>query len=53
MKKHNKNSVIKLSEKFDKQLLNLLSEELSAVREARAQILKSLNRGSNDELMVA
>ncbi len=51
MKKSNK--IIKLSERFDKQLLNILSEELKALKTTKDQIVKTLKPGSDDDLLVA
>ena len=50
MKKEVKNQLVKLSEKFDKQLLTILSEELKALKEAKTQIIKSF---TDDGLLVA
>jgi hypothetical protein len=45
MKKQPKNKIIKLSERFDKQLLAILAQELEA--------LKSMRSNSNTGLLVA
>lgn len=53
MKKQNKNTMVKLSEKYDKQLLNILSEELQLLKEAKNTLIKRLNSGSGGGLQVA
>ena len=52
MKKIAKTPIVKLTEKFDRQLLRILSNELQAVKETKNQIIKSLKPGS-DGLLVA
>ncbi len=52
MKKQNKSSVVKLSEKYDKQLMKILSEELQLLKEAK-NFIKKLNSGPNEGLQVA
>jgi hypothetical protein len=51
MKQSTKNPIIKLSEKFDKQLLSILSDELRNIKDAKNQLVKTLN--SNNGLLVA
>jgi len=53
MKKNTKTPIVKLTEKFDRQLLRILNNELQAVKETKNQIIKSLNPGSDDGLLVA
>lgn len=53
MKKLNDTKIVKLTEKFDRQLLKILNNELKAVREAKDQIIKTLKPGSDDGLLVA
>lgn len=53
MKKQNKPTIIKLSERFDKQLLNILSQELDALKNTKNNIIKTLRPKSNDGLQVA
>ena len=45
--------IIKFSERFDKQLLNILSEELKALKKTGNHIVKTLKPGSDDDLLVA
>lgn len=49
----NKNSIIKLSEKFDRQLLNILSQELGLIKETKNKIIKELTPDSDSGLLVA
>jgi|GEM_PF-1005875 len=53
MKKQNQNNIIKLSERFDKQLLSILSQELAALKTTKNQIIKTLKSDSGDDLLVA
>ena len=53
MKKQNQPTVVRLSRKFDKQLLILLSEELNTLKAAKNKIIKKLNPVSDDGLLVA
>ncbi|WP_207427983.1 hypothetical protein [Pedobacter sp. SYSU D00535] len=53
MKKANKTTVIKLSERFDKELLNILSEELKSLKSTKDSIIKTLRPNSNDGWLVA
>jgi len=52
MKKQPTTPIIKLSERFDKQLLTILSKELSTLRSAKNDIIKAL-KPNNDGLLVA
>lgn len=52
MKNQAKTNVTKLSEKFDKQLLNILVDELRMLKAAKSQLVNTLK--SNDQnLLVA
>ena len=51
MKKQPKTTIIKLSERFDKQLLSILSKELNSLKVAKNELIKSLN--PNNDLLVA
>ncbi|WP_207531699.1 hypothetical protein [Desertivirga arenae] len=53
MKKFTETKIVKLTEKFDRQLLKILNNELKAVKEAKEQIIKTLKPGSDDGLLVA
>ncbi len=53
MKKQRNNTVIKLSERFDKQLLNILSKELNSIKATKDNIIKTLRPNSDDGLQVA
>ena len=44
MKKQIKPTIIKLSERFDKQLLSLLSQELNSLKTAKNHIIKTLGK---------
>ncbi|MBC7914802.1 MAG: hypothetical protein H7Y07_11850 [Pyrinomonadaceae bacterium] len=52
MKKQPTN-IIKLSERFDKQLLNILSQELNTLKSTKNNFLKTLNTATNKDLLVA
>lgn len=52
MKAQHKTKAIKMIEKFDKQLRDILSEELKTVKETRKHIMARLN-SNNDGLLVA
>ena len=52
MKKQSKTTIIKLSERFDKQLLNILSKELNALKSTKDNIIKTLRQNSDDGLQV-
>ena len=52
MKNETKPAMIKLSERFDKQLLNILSQELKALKSTKNQIVKAL-KPTQDGLRVA
>jgi hypothetical protein len=47
MKKQNNTQISKISEKFDKQLLAILSDELNSLREAKNHIIKKLTPQPN------
>ncbi|WP_256011569.1 hypothetical protein [Desertivirga xinjiangensis] len=52
MKSQAKTKITKLSEKFDKQLLSILADELRLIKAAKSQLVNTLN--SNDQnLLVA
>lgn len=51
MKIVTKTPITRLTEKFDRQLLRLLKNELAVVKETKEQIIKSLK--SDDGLQVA
>jgi hypothetical protein len=53
MKKQSTTTIIKLSERFDKQLLSILSRELDAIKSAKDNIVKTLRPNSDDGLQVA
>lgn len=53
MKKQNQNTIVTLSERFDKQLLNILSQELAALKNAKNRMVKNLKSDSGDDLLVA
>lgn len=53
MKNTTETPIIRLTEKFDKQLLRILKNEIKAVKETKNQIIKSLKPGSDDGLLVA
>ena len=53
MKKQSKTTIIKLSERFDKQLLNILSKELNSLKSTKDNIIKTLRPNSDDGLQVA
>jgi hypothetical protein len=53
MKKQAKPTIIKLSERFDKQLLNILSKELNSLRTTKNNLINTLRPGSDDGLQVA
>jgi hypothetical protein len=53
MKKQTKPTVIKLSERFDKQLLSLLSQELQSLRTTKNHIIKTLSPKPDGGLQVA
>lgn len=53
MKKENNTPVIKLSERFDKELLNILSAELRSLKNTKNAIIKKLNPDSGNGLMLA
>lgn len=49
-----KTADLKITEKFDKELFHILSNELKAFKESKNQLVKKLNSGdSNDTLLVA
>jgi hypothetical protein len=52
MKQEIKPAVVKLSERFDKQLLNILSKELAALKSTKNQIVNAFNP-SQEGLKVA
>ncbi len=53
MKKQTKTNIIKLSERFDKQLFTILSKELDALKSAQDLIIKKLQPKPEDGVMVA
>ncbi|MBC8054410.1 MAG: hypothetical protein H7Y13_15220 [Sphingobacteriaceae bacterium] len=53
MKKQSKPTIIKLSERFDKQLLSILSKELDALKSTKNHFIKTLRPTSDDGLQVA
>ena len=53
MKKQNKTTIAKLSEKFDKQLLTILSQELQAIKGAKNKIVNDFSAGPDRQLLVA
>ncbi|MEJ6980505.1 hypothetical protein WG906_08595 [Pedobacter sp. P351] len=53
MKKQSQTAIIKLSERFDKQLLNILSKELDSLKSAKNNIINTLRPKSDDGLLVA
>ncbi len=53
MKKPTQPTIIKLSERFDKQLLNILSQELGSLKTTKNHIIKSLGSKPDGGLRVA
>jgi len=53
MKMLNKTYVTKLSEKFDRQLLSILSQELGSIKASKNKIIKKLTPEPDNGLMVA
>jgi hypothetical protein len=53
MKKQNRPTIIKLSERFDKQLLSILSKELDALKSTKEHIIKTLKSGNDGGFLVA
>jgi hypothetical protein len=53
MKKQTQPTIIKLSERFDKQLLSLLSQELNSLKTAKNNIIKTLSSKQDGGLQVA
>lgn len=53
MKMQSKSNIVKLSERFDKQLLNILSKELDTLKSTKNNIIKTLRSNSDDGLQVA
>ena len=53
MKKQHKPTIIKLSERFDKQLLSILSKELDALKSTKDHIVKKLQPRADDGFLIA
>jgi len=53
MKKIAKTPILRLTEKFDRQLLKILNYELQALKETQNMLVKSLRAKSGDDLLVA
>ena len=53
MKKSAQTPIIQLTEKFDRQLLNMLSEELKSLKKAKNNLLQTFKPRTDDGLLVA
>ena len=53
MKNQQELAAIKVTEKFDKELLSILSKELKMIKNAKNKFLTSLDNNSDHSLMVA
>lgn len=53
MKRSTKNPAMKLVEKFDQQLHEMLMSDLRAIRNARINLIKHINFNRNDGRMIA